>query len=370
MKNSSKLLTAILFAVLISHGLVSAQTTPQSAAPTPAAGAQGRVLGEVTAIELNARRMTLKTAQGEQVVVAGDDKTVYRRVPPGEKTLDKAVVIGLTDISVGDRVIARGGAADAGQPLLARSVIVIDQQEIARKKERDRAEWQSRGVEGVVAEVKSEANEVRLVTQSAEGPRSLIIAAGGSNIRRYAPDSIKYSDAVSSTVGEMKAGDRLRALGDRSGDGARFTAEEIVFGSIRMSGGFVTAVDAATGEIKINDIPTKQSLTIVVNNDSMLRRLPSSLAQQLVTAGAGSAAEAGGRGAEFQKLIEQQPPGAVGDLKVGDAVLASTTPGATPSRVSAIILLTGVDGFLKQHMQQPKARDFNLTLGLPSGVGP
>lgn len=370
MKNRSKLLTAILFAVLIPHGLVRAQTTPQSPAPTPSAGAQGRVLGEVTAIELNAGRMTLKTAQGEQVVIVGDDKTVYRRVPPGEKTLDKAVVIGLKDISVGDRVIARGGAADAGRPLLARSVIVIDQQEIARKKERDRAEWQSRGVEGVVAEVKPETNEVRLVTQSAEGPKSLIIAAGGSNVRRYAPDSIRYSDAVSSKVGEMKAGDRLRALGDRSGDGARFTAEEIVFGSIRMSGGFVTAVDAATGEIKINDIPTRQSLTIVVNNDSMLRRLPPSLAQQLVTAGAGSAAEAGGRVAEFQKLIERQPPGAVGDLKVGDAVLASTTPGTTPSRVSAIIMLTGVDGFLKQHMQQPKARDFNLTLGLPIGVGP
>jgi hypothetical protein len=361
MENRSKILTAILFAVFISHGFVRAQTTPPA---TPAAGAPGRVLGEVTAIELNARRLTLKTAQGGQVVIACDDQTAYRRVPPGEKTLDKAVIIGLTDINVGDRVIARGGAADAGQPLLARAVIVVDHKEIARKKERDRAEWQTRGVEGVIAEVKPETNEVRLLTQSAEGPRSLIIAAGGSTIRRYAPDSIKYSDAVSSTVGEMKAGDRLRALGDRSADGARFTAEEVVFGSIRMAGGFVTAVDAATGEIKINDIPTRQTLTIVVNDDSMLRRLPPSLAPQLLTAGAG------GRGAELQKLIEQQPPGAVGDLKVGDAILASTTPGVTPSRVSAIILVVGVDGFLKQHMQQPRARDFNLTLGLPSGISP
>jgi hypothetical protein len=363
MKNRSKILIATLFAAFIAHGLVCAQTAP-------AAGAQGRVLGEVTAIELNAGRVTLKTAQGEQVVVACDDKTLYRRVPPGEKTLDKAVVIGLTDVSVGDRVIARGSAADAGQPLLARAVIVVDHREIARKKERDRAEWQSRGIEGVVAEVGAETKEVRLLMQSAEGPKSLVIAAGGSNIRRYAPDSIKYSDAVPSTVGEMKPGDRLRALGNRSDDGARFTAEEIVFGSIRTVGGFVTAVDAATGEIKINDIPTKQTLTIVVSHDSMLRRLPPSLAQKLLTAGAGNSAEAGGRGAEFQKLIEQQPSGTINDLKVGDAILASTTVGATPSRVSAIILVAGVDSFLKQHMQQPTARAFNLTLGLPSGIGP
>src|SRR5699024_28306 len=162
--------------------------------------------------------------------------------------LDKAVVIGLTDIGVGDRLIARGSAAEAGKSLVARAVVVVDHKEIARKKERDRAEWQTRGIEGVVAEVKPGTNEVSVLPQTAEGAKSPVIAAGGSNIRRYAPDSIKYSDSVPGTVGEMKPGDRLRALGDRSADGARFTAEEIVFGSIRMAGGFVTAVDAASGE--------------------------------------------------------------------------------------------------------------------------
>lgn len=372
-----QLLTAIsltLLAAFIPRGLAGAQTaaTPAPARTTTAAAAQGRVLGEVSAIDLGARRLSLKTASGEQVTVVCDEKTAYKRVPVGETTLDKAVAISLKDISLGDRVIARGSVDGASKIMFARGLVVVSQNEITKKKERDRAEWLLRGLEGVVSATRPEAGEVTLLVRTAEGNRPVVVATGGSNIRRYSPDSIRFSDATSSSVAEVKVGDKFRALGDKSADGASFKAEEVVFGSFKTVGGFITAVDAATGEIKINDIPSKQPLTIAINKDSMLRRLSPALVKQLVEGSQGDAAAGRARadGAELQKTIEQQPATTIADLKVGDGILASSMAGPTPSRVSAIVLTAGVENFLRLHSQNPAPRDFNLSLGLPSGIAP
>ena len=344
-----KVTALILLFAFIAQGATHAQT--------PTTNTQNRVLGEVLKIDPNTKQLILKTAEGAQVTVECDDKTVYRRVPPGEKTLDKATPINLTDISVGDRVIARGGTSTGTSALSARSLIVIDREDIAQKKQRDRAEWANRGIEGVVTALKPDTNEITLLSQSSEGPKSLTVATTGSHVLRYAPDSIRYSDARPSSIGEMKVGDRLRALVNK--DGTRLVAEEIIFGSIRTVGGFVTAIDAGRGEIKINDIPSKQPLTIIVNSDSMLRRLSPEVSKLLTTDQKGT----------VQQKIEQQLPLAISELKVGDGILASTTKGTTPSLVNAIILAAGVDNFLKQHTQQAR-RDFNVSLALPSGVGP
>lgn len=342
-----KVTALILLFAFIAQGSAHAQTP----------NTQNRVLGEVLKIDANTKQLTLKTTEGAQVTVECDDKTVYRRVPPGEKTLDKATPINLTDITVGDRVIARGNTTTGSNAISARSVIVMDSEAIAQKKQRDRAEWASRGIEGVVTALKPETNEITLLSQSSEGPKSFTVATSGSHFLRYAPNSIRYSDARPSSIGEMKVGDRLRALINK--DGTRLVAEEIVFGSIRTVGGFVTAIDAGRGEIKINDIPSKQPLTIVVNSDSMLRRLSPEVSKLLSTDQKGT----------VQQKIEQQLPLTISELKVGDGILASTTMGTTPSLVNAIILAAGVDNFLKQHTQQAR-RDFNVTLALPSGVGP
>jgi hypothetical protein len=371
-----KVLTAISITILIasiSRDFVDAQTPPSTSPQTTASvTGQSRVLGEVVAIDLSAKRLSLKTTSGEQATIECDEKTAYRRVPAGETTLDKAIAIGFADISVGDRVIARGSLTGASKVMLTRGLVVINQKEITQKKERDRSEWLRRGIEGVVSATKPEAGEVTLLMRTPEGNRPMIVAVGESNIRRYALDSIRFSDAKTSSVAEVKVGDRFRALGDKSSDGARFKAEEIVFGSFRTVGGFITAVDASSGEIKINDIPTKKALTIAINKDSMLRRLSPALVKLLVEASKGSPAAGSSRigGAELQRMIEQQPSLTIADLKVGDGILASSTTGPTPSRVSAIVLTAAVENFLKLHAQNPARRDFNLGLGLPSGITP
>src|SRR6185369_14398277 len=67
---------------------------------------------------------------------------------------------------------------------------------------------------------------------------------------------------------------QLRALGDRTEDPLRFNPQKVVTGSFRTVGGVVTAVDPATGEVKINELEKKTPLTIVVKQDAVLRRFP------------------------------------------------------------------------------------------------
>src|SRR4030095_9804575 len=107
------------------------------------------------------------------------------------------------------------------------------------------------------------------------GTQSVVIPVSDkTEMKRYAPDSIKFGDAKPSTFGELKVGDQLRALGDRAQDGTKFTPQKIVTGSFRTVGGTVTAVDPATGEIKINDLEKKKPFTVIIKQDSVLRRFP------------------------------------------------------------------------------------------------
>ena len=59
------------------------------------------------------------------------------------------------------------------------------------------------------------------------------------------------------------------------------TAEAVVSGSFRTIAGTVISVDPAAGEIKLNDLDTKKPVTIKVNADSQIRKLPPMAAMML-----------------------------------------------------------------------------------------
>jgi hypothetical protein len=222
-------------------------------------------------------------------------------------------------------------------------------------------------------------------------------------MRRYAPDSIKFADAKPSTFEELKVGDQVRALGQRSPDGASFTAEKVVTGAFKTVGGVVTAIDAATGEVKVNDLQTKQPLTIVVKSDSVLRKFPAPGAGGMMVMGPGGAGApgaarpagppaAGGPGAQggqggpagpggmrpgggpmnIQDMLERLPTIALADLKVGDTIIVSSTKGADPTRVTAISLISGADTLLTmiaaRQQQAGGPSTPNPAAGLGSGI--
>ena len=101
----------------------------------------------------------------------------------------------------------------------------------------------------------------------------MIAAGGDTKFRRYAPDSVRFSDAQPGVFADLKVGDQLRALGTKSTDGTRFTPEEIVTGSFQTISGTITEIDAEKKEIKIKDLQSQQAVTIAVSKDSSMRRL-------------------------------------------------------------------------------------------------
>ncbi len=330
-----------------------------------------RVFGKVTEINGPAGQMTVKTDAGSVVVVNVSEKTTYERMPPGETDRTKAVKIALTDVAVGDGVYARGYVAADRKSVPAQQLIVVSQSDIAKKQEKERSEWRQRGLSGIVESVNPQAKEITVKTRTAEGPKPIVIPITDKvKMRRYAPDSVKFSDAKKSSFDDLKVGDQLRAKGDKSEDGARFTPDEIVTGAFRTIGGSVTSVDAATGEIKISDIQSKQPLTVVVSKDSTIKRLPADFMKGPGGPGGGPGAggpspqgagggprpagpggpaqggpggPGGGGGPDIQRLIESAPATTLAELKPGEMILISSTAGADPSRVTAITLVAGVE---------------------------
>ena len=387
----------IMFALALLTLTMGASAQAQGTDPAIAAT---RVFGKITEINAPAGQIVVKTDAGSVVTLNLDAKTTYERVPPGEMDRSKAVSIALTEITVGDGVYARGYVAADRKSMPAQKVTVVSQSEIAKKQEKERAEWRLRGLSGIVESVNPQTKEITVTTRTAEGPKPVILPVSDKvKLRRYAPDSIKFSEAKKSALEELKAGDQLRAKGDKSPDGARFAAEEVVTGSFRTLGGPITAVDAATGEVKITDIQSKQPLTIVVHKDSTLKRVPPDFMQMMMAQGGGpgapgaagapgaGAAPAGGTatppqggarpaaggpaaaggappqgagpggpggpggagnggGPDIQRIIDNLPATTLAELKPGEMVLVLSTTGADPSRATAITFVAGIEPIL------------------------
>jgi hypothetical protein len=293
--------------------------------------------------------------------------------------------------------------------------------DIAQKHEHERAEWRRRGIAGEITGINPQTKEITISTRSREGVHPVVITAESPTVvfRRYAPDSVKFSDAKLSSFTELKPGDQLRALGARSEDGSRFTPEEIVSGSFRTLSGAISSVNASANEIKITDSKTKQPITVVLRSDTLLKRIPpemaAMMAQRAQGGGPGGAGGAGGPGGpggnggggrqrqespggpqggpgqaggmgrgprggggfDFQDIVDRLPVTTIAELKPGDVVVISSTSGAEPNKVTAIALVSGVDPLL--NALQPRAAggrnatqgpgfgggDFNFGIGAP-----
>lgn len=360
------------------------------------------VLGDVVAVDASAKTIFVKTDAGAVVTVTVSDATRILKNPPGETKLDKATPMSLAEVGAGDRILALGKLSEDGKTLpSARAVVINTKAEVAAKNEGERAEWQRRGVVGVVSAVNPQTKEITIQTRTAEGPKPVVIAASDAKVklRRYAPDSIKFTDAKDSAFEEVKAGDQIRAKGEKSADGARFMPEEVVSGTFRTALGTVTAVDAAKGEVTIKQAQDNKPLTVVVRRDSVLKQfqLPPGAAAMMGGGtpggggggGAGGPVGGGGQGGGGQRVVVQQgapgggqgqgggpggaggqgqgpggggggmrrmgggdmmqqmleamPAVALADIKPGQMIVVSSTVGADPTRVTAIQLVSNVE---------------------------
>src|SRR5260370_8073793 len=113
------------------------------------------------------------------------------RAVPGKTDLKTATPIAVSDIQVGDRVLARGQAGE-GNAVVASSAIVMKQSDVADKQQRERDEWR-KGVGGIVKEVDASASTISIANAMiASGKPIVIHVSPHTSIRRYPPVSFNF----------------------------------------------------------------------------------------------------------------------------------------------------------------------------------
>ena len=339
-----------------------------------------RYLGTVKSIK--GTTLVLSTDEGQDVTAVVLQGARMLRVEPGETNLSHAVPLELSDLQPGDRIRIRGRNSPDSKFVYAMEVIAIKHLDIQAKQERERADWQKRGIGGLVKEVDAAAGTVTLSVSSLGGAHTVTIHTTPATIlRRYAADSVRFDDAKPAPLSAIRPGDQLRARGDRSADGAEFTAEEIVSGTFRNIAGTITSLDADAGRMVVMDLLTHKPVTVLISPKSQVRKLPQEMAMMLAarmrsssaaggngTPGGGGAprqaaahegAPTGGPGGpggaaggpsrgphDFQQLVNRLPQVKLSELAKGEAVILVATGNAASEEVTAITLLGGVEPLL------------------------
>jgi Domain of unknown function (DUF5666) len=373
--------------ILTVTGMLPTVSGAQDAAAAPTAKPV-TFLGTVQTLSGNT--LTVKSDAGATMQVTVEENARLLRIEPGQKSLAGASPFSLSDLQTGDRVMARGSTHADGNSLAATMLVAIKGADIAQKQEKEKEDWQKRGTGGLVKAVDPAAGTVT-ISSGAGGTRTVIIHVTPTTIiRRYAPGSVRFDQAVKGSLDQIKPGDQLRARGAKSDDGATLEAEEIVSGSFRNLAGPIVAVNAAASTITVNDTATKKPVVISITPDSEVKKLDPAVAQRLAArmnggsakrpdgsapsaagsaqgptaggppsggpAGASPGASGGdhpaggqarGSGADFQQLLARSPSVTLTDLAKGNMVIIVATEGQAPGTATAITVVAGVEPMLQ-----------------------
>jgi hypothetical protein len=334
--------------------------------------------GDVTSI--SASTIVLQTKDGA-VNVELQPTTEFKRVPPENPSLKTAVASSASEIGEGDKLLVTGILSDDKKTLPARAVYLMSQSDISKKRDEDAKKWAARGLSGRVASVNAETGQMTVEVRGLMGTQSVTVTPrSNAKFLRYKQDSIRYDEAVASRLGDIAVGDMVRALGERSGDGLSFTAEEIVTGAFRTVAGTVKSVDAASNTVLITDLQSNKDLTVAIGAGSAMKKFPEEMAQRMAQMGSGQPGAAGQPGQRPQTPAGGSPAGgapgqgrggmgggarggiddmferfdtiAIGDLKAGDMIAVSSTKDGVEDRVTAIKLLAGVEPFIRAAQAQ------------------
>lgn len=369
---------AFIFLFAGANSVIQAQTVKPSV-----------VSGEVVSISEN--NIVLKQADGSMINIQITASSQFKRVQPENPGLQNAAASNLSEISAGDKIVASGIMSNDKKNIPARSVYLMTKADIVKKAGAESQAWQTRGISGRIISLNPNTQEFTIKPPGIGAAQNIVVSEkDGASYRRYAPDSVKYEESKTSSFADLKVGDQIRALGDKSKDGAAFKAEKILSGSFKTVGGTITAIDTVKNEITIKELQTNKIITIAVNENSSLKKFPEQMATMMATgmsgtgggvqppsggnAGAarppqqpgsqtsggqpegarggagmgGSGRGMGGSGGfNVNDMYDRLPNISLADLKVGDSIAASSSSGADASKLTAIKLMSGVEPFFR-----------------------
>ncbi|HEX7316100.1 MAG TPA: hypothetical protein VF297_19495 [Pyrinomonadaceae bacterium] len=380
--------------------------------------------GEVTAVDAAAHTVTVRADSGETVTLSTTEQTTYTRLPPGVTDLKQGARVTFAEVRVGDRVVVPGVTTAGGTA--SRLILTA---RAGGGPGGGGGQNAGRRLNGRVVSVDAAKKSIVVQARGREGQESVTIDASAARAMRYAPDSMRPADAVASTLADVRPGENIRATGERSADGASFKAEEVLTGSFARFAGTVTNVDAQRNELTVKT-DDGGSVKLSFGTRSSLRRITPEFEQALAkqraefeqrreqrraerqqqggqTAQGGQAQGEGGqrregegrrrgdgqgrrdgqgrgdgngprRGGGFggpggggnQQMFDSLPAVTLAELKKGDAVVVTVTPGADAARATVVSLVTGSAETIRAMQQFQRGGDGQrgMSPGLPGDV--
>jgi hypothetical protein len=349
------------------------------------------VIGTLEKVDTAAKSIAIKTDKGDEATVKFDDRTQFLKLPAGEKDTKKATRAGAVDVTAGDRVIARLRAEDDKAGLPAVFFYFTTNADLSELRKKTADEWEKQSVSGTVKSVDAAAKHVVISARGGFGPPKDVTldATGTVEYLRFSLDTGKYEPSTAGLT-PIQTGDMVRVIGQKNADQTEIKLEGIESATLRSLPITVRSVDTAAGTIAATDLTTKKPITISVKADTQLKRLddqtallmarrlnpsfqndtgrggrggrgqganPPAGAEQPATGvtnfagrgggGQGGAGRGGGRNADPNKLLDQQPTIELADLKVGEPVVVTGGPSSDMAKLTAISIVAGVDPILR-----------------------
>jgi len=225
MRNSDGIRVLCTLALLAGATALKAQT-PSTTDPaiTPLS-----VMGVVSEFKADARQVIVTTAAGSIVTVTLSDRTVFMRIPPGEKTKDKFIKIAPTDFTLGgDQLRALGTKSTDGGRFTPEEIVTGSFQTIS----------------GNVTEIDAEKKEIKIKDLQSQQPTTIALSKD-SSMRRLTPEMIAalttpakasgdlqemFDQLPAFTLQDLKPGDSILISSTKGADATRITAIAIVSG--------------------------------------------------------------------------------------------------------------------------------------------
>jgi hypothetical protein len=307
-------------------------------AQAPAPGME-RYLGSVVRVDTSTRALLMKLDSGGEKWISAPPDVKILQVAPGDKDLSRAAASTLEAVRAGDRALVRR-AENGGEIIVATEIVVIRQTDLAEREKAEHADWKARGISGRVLAVERGAGQLTISAFARQASGEVIVKVNGNTVqRRYRHGSARFNDARPAAISDIRVGDQLLALGDRTPDGTVLNAEKLVSGSFRYFPAAVVSIDPQKQQFAIRLADGNRLVEAGMAPGSVVRRLRSA-------AGANSA-----------PTPESSSPINFADLKPGDAVVVATLedgPEQAPSPLVAIAVIAGVEALLKRSAQEQR----------------
>ena len=320
-----------------------------------------QVQGAIVSVNAQNKQIAVTTDKGESITITASDRTSIVRMPAGVTDPKQGVKIELATITPGDKIIALGKLSDDKKSLDGARLYILTKSDIAVIHKQEDDDWVKRGTAGEVVSVDSAGKKFTVKV----GSREVSIQANDkTEFKRYSPDSFKSTDAKPSSIAEIQVKDQARVLGNKNEAGDTVAAERVFFGTFHRYSATIDSIDTANNELKVKDLDSKKMLVIKVDPESQVKKLTPETADMLARIynpaaagdgggrgrggpGGGGGRGRGGRGGpSIAQVFDRAPAVTLASLKKSDAIVVLSTAGSTPGRVTAVMVVAGVEPLL------------------------